>query len=56
MGYTYNGKEYEKIVFDVGANNGSSSVPLAIANPTHLIFAFEPTTEDLNYYLEHYKK
>jgi FkbM family methyltransferase len=45
MNYTYNGKEYEKIVFDVGANNGSSSVPLAIANPTYLIFAFEPTPE-----------
>ena len=45
MNYTYNGKEYEKIVFDVGANNGSSSVPLAIANPTYLVFAFEPTPE-----------
>jgi FkbM family methyltransferase len=45
MGYTYNGKEYEKIVFDVGANNGSSSVPLAIENPTYLVFAFEPTPE-----------
>jgi FkbM family methyltransferase len=45
MNYTYNGKEYEKIVFDVGANNGSSSVPLAIENPTYLVFAFEPTTE-----------
>jgi FkbM family methyltransferase len=45
MNYTYNGKEYEKIVFDVGANNGSSSVPLAIENPTYLVFAFEPTPE-----------
>ncbi|MEY3827669.1 MAG: Paramecium bursaria Chlorella virus, partial [Cyanobacteriota bacterium] len=34
-----------RTIFDVGANNGSSSVPLAIANPTHLIFAFEPTPE-----------
>ena len=45
MNYTYNGKEYEKIVFDVGANNGSSSVHLAIENPTYLVFAFEPTPE-----------
>ena len=45
MNYTYNGKEYEKIVFDVGANNGSSSVPLAVENPTYLVFAFEPTPE-----------
>lgn len=45
MNYTYNGKEYEKVIFDVGANNGSSSVPLAIANPTYLVFAFEPTPE-----------
>jgi FkbM family methyltransferase len=45
MNYTYNGKEYEKVVFDVGANNGSSSVPLAIENPTYLVFAFEPTPE-----------
>jgi FkbM family methyltransferase len=45
MNYTYNGKEYERIVFDVGANNGSSSVPLAIENPTYLVFAFEPTPE-----------
>jgi FkbM family methyltransferase len=45
MSYTYNDTEYEKVVFDVGANNGSSSVPLAIANPTHLVFAFEPTPE-----------
>ena len=45
MNYTYNGKEYEKVVFDVGANNGSSSVPLAIANPNYLVFAFEPTPE-----------
>jgi hypothetical protein len=83
----------------LGANNGSSSVPLAVENPTYLVFAFEPTPEmidknitvnnefyvcpvfnqaieagkkirtfdipkmwgvgtpeDLNYYLEHYKK
>ena len=45
MNYTYNGKEYERVVFDVGANNGSSSVPLAIENPTYLVFAFEPTPE-----------
>jgi len=45
MSYIYNGTEYEKVVFDVGANNGSSSIPLAIANPTHLVFAFEPTPE-----------
>jgi FkbM family methyltransferase len=45
MNYTYNGKEYEKVVFDVGANNGSSSVPLAIENPNYLVFAFEPTPE-----------
>ena len=45
MNYTYKGKEYEKVVFDVGANNGSSSVPLAIENPTYLVFAFEPTPE-----------
>jgi FkbM family methyltransferase len=45
MNYTYNGKEYEKVVFDVGANNGSSSVPLAIENSTYLVFAFEPTPE-----------
>jgi FkbM family methyltransferase len=45
MNYTYNGKEYEKVIFDVGANNGSSSVPLAIENPTYLVFAFEPTPE-----------
>jgi FkbM family methyltransferase len=45
MNYIYNGKEYEKVIFDVGANNGSSSVPLAIENPTYLVFAFEPTPE-----------
>ena len=45
MSYIYNGTEYEKVVFDVGANNGSSSIPLAISNPTHLVFAFEPTPE-----------
>jgi FkbM family methyltransferase len=45
MSYTYNGKEYETVIFDVGANNGSSSVPLAMANPTYLVFAFEPTPE-----------
>ena len=45
MNYTYNGKEYERVIFDVGANNGSSSIPLATANPNHLIFAFEPTPE-----------
>jgi FkbM family methyltransferase len=45
MNYTYNGKEYEKVIFDVGANNGSSSVSLAIENPTYLVFAFEPTPE-----------
>jgi FkbM family methyltransferase len=45
MGYTYNGKEYETVIFDVGANNGSSSVPLAVENPTYLVFAFEPTPE-----------
>jgi FkbM family methyltransferase len=48
MNYIYNGKEYEKVVFDVGANNGSSSVPLAIANPNCLVFAFEPTPEMIN--------
>ena len=45
MNYIYNDKEYERVIFDVGANNGSSSVHLAIENPTHLIFAFEPTPE-----------
>jgi FkbM family methyltransferase len=46
--YIYNGKEYEKVIFDVGANNGSSSIPLAKSQPSYLIFAFEPTPEMVN--------
>lgn len=48
MDYSYNGKIYNMIVFDVGANNGSSSVPLAQKNPDILVFAFEPTPEMIN--------
>jgi FkbM family methyltransferase len=36
MPYTY---------FDVGANNGSTSIPLARAHPDWQIFAFEPTQQ-----------
>lgn len=45
MEYTYKGKKYNMIVFDVGANNGSSSVPLAKQNSDILVFGFEPTPE-----------
>tara|TARA_B110000977_G_C10849403_1_gene405186 strand:+ start:16 stop:708 length:693 start_codon:yes stop_codon:yes gene_type:complete len=43
--YIYNGNEYEKVIFDVGANNGSSSIPWAKSHPSYLVFAFEPTPE-----------
>ena len=31
------------IYFDIGANNGSDSIPLAINNKDYFIYAFEPT-------------
>lgn len=43
MKYNYKGKEYDKVVFDVGANNGSTTIPYAKQNPNAIIFAFEPT-------------
>lgn len=48
MGYIYKDKEYRMVVFDVGANNGSSSVPLAQQNSDIIVFAFEPTPEMIN--------
>ena len=43
MKYTYNEKQYDRIVFDVGANNGSTTIPLAKSQPNTIVFAFEPT-------------
>ncbi len=31
------------IYFDIGANNGSDYIPLALNNKDYLIYAFEPT-------------
>lgn len=33
----------DKIIFDVGANDGSSHIGTALHNPNKLVFAFEPT-------------
>lgn len=41
----YNGKVYEKVILDVGANNGSSTIDIAKVEPNTIIFAFEPTPE-----------
>ena len=35
----------DKIIFDVGANNGGSFIDEAKENPNTLVFAFEPTPE-----------
>ena len=43
MSYEYNNKSYKKIVFDVGANNGSSTIHIAKSEIDTLVFAFEPT-------------
>jgi FkbM family methyltransferase len=43
MNYIYNGNHYSKVVFDVGANNGSSTIPIAKNEPNTIVFAFEPT-------------
>lgn len=45
MEFLYKDKIYKSIIFDVGANNGSSSIPLAQQNSEVLVFAFEPTPE-----------
>jgi FkbM family methyltransferase len=41
----YNEKIYEKVVFDIGANNGSSTIDIAKTEPNTIVFAFEPTPE-----------
>lgn len=43
--YIYNDKIYNRIVFDVGANNGSSTVDIAKSDTNTIVFAFEPTPE-----------
>jgi len=43
--YTYNNVVYDRIVFDVGANNGSSTIHLAENNANIIVFGFEPTPE-----------
>jgi FkbM family methyltransferase len=40
--YEYNGRVYDRIIFDVGANNGSSTIQMAY-DPRTIVFAFEPT-------------
>jgi len=40
-----NHTEKNKILFDVGANDGANSVPLAMQNPDLIVYAFEPTPE-----------
>ena len=35
----------KKIYFDVGANNGFTSVPVALSSPDVIVYAFEPTPQ-----------
>lgn len=35
----------DKVIFDVGANDGSSHIGTALHNPNKLVFAFEPTPQ-----------
>lgn len=46
--YIYKDKIYTKIIFDVGANNGSSTIHLAQNDKNTIVFAFEPTPEMVN--------
>jgi hypothetical protein len=41
----YNGKIYEKVILDVGANNGSSTIDIAKRESNTIIFGFEPTPQ-----------
>lgn len=41
--FNYNGRQYDRIVFDVGANNGLSTINIARSQPNTIVFAFEPT-------------
>ena len=39
---------YNKVFFDVGANDGHTSIPVAQQHPNTLVYSFEPVPELVN--------
>jgi FkbM family methyltransferase len=42
----------DKVFFDVGANNGFTSVPVAQNNSNVKVYAFEPTPDEVNIFFK----